>query len=81
MNNIQVVAHSSFLGHTGYNNHSRNFFTHLNNNIPVRVRNYTYTKDLTYLRPEERALLIEQKWSDPPYKIGTPFFMINTIRL
>ena len=70
---MQVVAHTSFLGHTGYNNHSRNFFTHLNKNIPVRVRNYTYTKDLTYLRPEERALLIEQKWTDPPHKIGTPF--------
>ena len=26
---IQVMAHTSFLGHTGYNNHSKNFFTNL----------------------------------------------------
>lgn len=70
---IQVVAHTSFIGHTGYANHSRNFFTHLNKTIPVRVRNFAYVKDLSYLREEERALLIEQEWQDPPYKIGTPF--------
>ena len=70
---IQVVGHSSFLGHTGYANHSRNFFTYLSKIIPVRVRNYSYTKDLTYLTSEERSLLIEQDWQDPPFKIGTPF--------
>jgi len=70
---IQIVGHTSFLGHTGYNNHSRNFFTHLDKLIPVRVRNYTYVKDLSYLNSQEKKLLIEQKWQDPPYKIGTPF--------
>lgn len=70
---IQVVGHTSFLGHTGYNNHSRNFFKHLNRHIPVRVRNYTYVKDLSYLTNEERNLLIEQTWDSPPYKVGTPF--------
>ena len=70
---IQVIGHTSFLGHTGYNNHSKNFFTNLNNYIPTRVRNYTYSDDLSYLKPEESSLIIEQKWRDPPYKIGTPF--------
>lgn len=73
MKNLKVVAHTSFLGHTGYNNHSRNFFTHLNKLVPVRVRNFSYCDDLSYLKPEEKKLLIEQKWQDPPYKIGTPF--------
>jgi len=70
---IQVLAHTSFLGHTGYNNHSRNFFTHLNKYIPTRVRNFSYCDDLSYLKPEEMALVIEQEWKDEPYKIGTKF--------
>mgnify|MGYP006289761473 CR=1 FL=1 len=70
---IQVVGHTSFLGHTGYNNHSRNFFTHLNKHIPVRVRNYTYVDDITYLKNEEENLLIEQRWDAPPFKVGRPF--------
>ena len=70
---IQVVGHTSFLGHTGYNNHSRNFFTHLDKYIPTRVRNYTYCKDLSYLKDEERKLIIEQRFDHPPFKVGTPF--------
>jgi len=73
MGKIQVVGHTSYLGHTGYNNHSRNFFTHLDKYIPVRVRNYSYVDDLSYLKPEEKRLLIEQDWNDPPYRIGKPF--------
>lgn len=73
MGKIQVVGHTSFIGHTGYNSHSRNFFTHLNKYIPVRIRNYSYVKDLSHLKPEEKKLLIEQEWQDPPYKIGRPF--------
>ena len=73
MGKIQIVGHTSFLGHTGYNNHSKNFFTHLSKYIPVRVRNYSYVDDLSYLKPEEKKLLIQQDWNDPPYKIGRPF--------
>jgi len=73
MSKIQVKAHTSFLGHTGYNNHSKNFFTNLNKYIPTRVRNYSYCNDLSYLKPEELALVIEQEWIDHPYKIGSPF--------
>ena len=36
-----VKAHTSLIGDTGYNCHSRNFFKALNNIIPVQVRNYT----------------------------------------
>ena len=73
MSKIQVKAHTSFLGHTGYNNHSKNFFTSLNKYIPTRVRNYTYCDDLSYLKPEEFSLIVEQEWADPPHKIGSPF--------
>ena len=70
---IGVVGHTSFLGFTGYNNHSRNFFTHLNKHFPTRIRNYTYTPDLSYLTQSQHDMIIEQKWNEFPFKIGTPF--------
>ena len=70
---IQVVGHTSFLGHTGYNNHSRNFFTHLNKFIPTRIRNYTYCKDLSYLKPEEYNLIIQQNLKGHSKPVGVPF--------
>jgi autotransporter strand-loop-strand O-heptosyltransferase len=73
VNNIQVVAHTSFLGKTGYNAHSQSFFTHLNKLIPTRVRNYSYTDDLSYMTKEQMDMIIQQKWNDPPYQIGKPF--------
>jgi len=36
-----VKAHTSIIGDTGYNCHSRNFFKELDNLIQVQVRNYT----------------------------------------
>jgi autotransporter strand-loop-strand O-heptosyltransferase len=70
---IQVVGHTSFLGHTGYNNHSKNFFTHLNKYLPTRIRNYTYCKDLSYLTQEQKDMIIEQRFDHYPFKVGTPF--------
>ena len=70
---IQVVAHTSYLGHTGYNNHSKNFFSNLNKYIPTRVRNYTICDDLSYLTKEQHDIIIEQKFDSAPWKAGTPF--------
>jgi len=68
-----VLAHTSFLGHTGYNSHAKNFFTKLNDLIPTRIRNYTYTEDLNYLTAIQKDMVIEQKWDNFPYSVGTPF--------
>ena len=70
---IQVIANTSFCGNTGYNNHSKNFFTSLNNYIPVRVRNYSYGDNLHQYTQAQKDMIIEQNWNDPPYKLGTPF--------
>jgi glycosyltransferase involved in cell wall biosynthesis len=70
---IQVVGHTSFLGQTGYNAHSQAFFTTLNKHLPVRIRNYSHTKDLSIVPDAHKRMIIEQSWVDPPYKIGTPF--------
>ena len=73
MNNIQVVAHSSYLGSTGYNAHSQAFFSTLNNYLPVRIRNYSYTDNLSDVPQEQLDMIIQQNWNDPPFKIGKPF--------
>lgn len=36
-----IKAHTSIIGDTGYNCHSRNFFKALNKYVPVKVRNWT----------------------------------------
>jgi autotransporter strand-loop-strand O-heptosyltransferase len=68
-----VLGHTSFLGHTGYASHARNFFTALNKLIPVRIRNYAYCDDNSYLTKEQNDMLIFQTWNDKPYKAGIPF--------
>ena len=37
----KVLAHCSYIGTGGYNNHSRDFFRHLSKLIDVKVRNFT----------------------------------------
>lgn len=73
MRNIQIVGHTSFLGNTGYNAHSQEFFTRLNKHIPVRIRNYSYTNDLKSVSQEKLDMIIEQSWKDAPFRIGKPF--------
>lgn len=62
----KIVAHTSFLGHTGYANHSRNFLTHLNKHIPVKVRNFAYDKDTSYLTEEQRDMIYYNTYHDAP---------------
>jgi len=38
----KVIAHAPFMGHTGYANHARDFFTALNELVPVSVISSTY---------------------------------------
>jgi glycosyltransferase involved in cell wall biosynthesis len=41
MNNPKIYAHGSYVGDTGYNQHTRDFFRHLNKHADIRVRNFT----------------------------------------
>jgi len=59
LKNYIVKAHTSFVGHTGYNKHSQDFFRELDKLIPVRVRNFTV--DNTWEASElDKKLLVEQ---------------------
>lgn len=67
-----VKAHTSIIGDTGYNCHSRNFFKALDAFIPVQVRNFTvsstwngYSTDEAhegeyYMDEQLRKMLVEQ---------------------
>ena len=37
----KVYAHGPYIGPTGYNNHTRNFFKHLSKYLDIKVRNFT----------------------------------------
>ena len=54
----QIIGHCSFVGHTGYAEHAREFFTALNKLLPVKIHNYAYCDDLSYLTDEQRDMLI-----------------------
>lgn len=54
---MRVIGHTSYLGHTGYNNHSRNFFRELSKLTEVHIRNYSHVDDMSYLTPKELSLL------------------------
>lgn len=68
---MKILAHTSFIGDTGYNNHARSFFTALNKFHDVKIRNYTVGKTWSkysdnchdsepYMTDEMRKMLILQ---------------------
>ena len=69
---MNILAHTSFIGTTGYNNHARSFFTALNKYHTVKVRNYTIGSgwkgfnnttphdDESYITDEIKGMLYQQ---------------------
>ena len=68
---MKILAHTSFIGDTGYNNHARSFFCALNKYHTVKVRNLTVGKtwkgmsktphdDESYMTEEMKDMLILQ---------------------
>ena len=68
---MKIKAHTSIIGETGYNNHSRNFFTAINKFHKVKIRNFTVGKSWKgnnktphegekYLSKEHKEMLYEQ---------------------
>lgn len=72
---LNILAHTAFIGETGYAHHARMFFTALNKYHNVKVRNYTVGKSWNsftdrehdkefYLTDEHRSMLILQTLYD-----------------
>jgi len=67
----KIYSHCSYIGDTGYNNHSRDFFRHLSKYCEIKIRNFTVGKswksfnsephnDETYFTEIDKKLLYEQ---------------------
>ena len=41
MENPKIFAHGSYIGNTGYNQHTRDFFRELSNHFEIKIRNFT----------------------------------------
>ena len=48
MKDPKVYAHASYIGTTGYNNHTRDFFRHLSQHIDLKVKNFTIGKEFDW---------------------------------
>ena len=51
MSKLKVYAHGSYIGDTGYNHHTRDFFRELSNHVDLKVRNFTVGKTWEYYTP------------------------------
>jgi autotransporter strand-loop-strand O-heptosyltransferase len=71
MKKQKIFLHGSYIGTTGYNNHTRDFVRHLSNLIDIKVRNFTIGKSWnglsdtphdneTYFNDTDRKVLYEQ---------------------
>jgi len=73
---IKIYGHGSYVGNTGYNQHTRDFFRHLSKHIKIKFRNFTVGNSWkgynlephngeSYLNEIDRELLYEQiLWDD-----------------
>jgi hypothetical protein len=71
MDKPKVYLHGSYIGTTGYNNHTRDFLRELKNRINVKVRNFTVGQtwkgfndtphdDEPYINDVDKSLLYKQ---------------------
>ena len=67
----KIFAHGSYVGNTGYNQHTRDFFRHLSKHAQIKIRNFTIGdkwkgmndephNDEPYFNDTDRKLLYEQ---------------------
>ena len=82
----KIYAHGSYIGDTGYNQHTREFFRHLNTHAEIKVRNFTigttwksYSlephNDEKYFNETDRKLLFEQiLWNTDGTRSNYPIY-------
>lgn len=86
MTRPKIYAHGSYIGNTGYNNHTRDFFRALTNHCDIKVRNFTVGTtwkghNLTphdeepYLNDIDKSILYEQiLWSPNKIRENYPIY-------
>jgi len=73
MKDYIVKAHTSFVGYTGFNKHSQDFFRSLNKKIPVRIRNFTVDEKWN-ASEEDKKLLTEQTFTSTKGLVNKPSY-------
>jgi len=80
MNKPKLYVHGSYVGTTGYNNHTRDFFREISKFLQLKIRNFTIGKSWDgmsetphdgekYLTDHDKSLLYEQTlWTTPPFR-------------
>jgi hypothetical protein len=83
---MKILAHTSFIGTSGYANHARSFFCALNKLHTVKVRNFTVGNtwkgmnmtphdNESYITPEMKDMLILQTlWNEDKSRSDYPMY-------
>jgi autotransporter strand-loop-strand O-heptosyltransferase len=86
MNRPKIYAHGSYVGDTGYNQHTRDFFRHLDKHADVKVRNFTIGRSWKgynenahdnehYFNPTDKKLLYKQVlWNNDKTRGDYPLY-------
>ena len=86
MKDIKIYAHGSYIGNTGYNNHTRDFFRHLNNHCDIKIRNFSIGNSWNgmsitphdnepYLIDVDKEMLVQQTlWTTKPHRTDVPMY-------
>lgn len=82
----KLKVHCSYVGTTGYNHHSRDFFRKLSEKIDIKIRNFTIGKNWnwphdephngeSYLNKTDKKLLVEQTlWTSETTRDNFPIY-------
>jgi len=83
---IKIYAHGSYIGTTGYNNHTRDFYRQLSRYTQLRVRNFTIGKswkgmsetphdEESYFNETDRNILYQQTlWTQKPNRTDVKMY-------
>ena len=86
MKEPKVYAHGTYIGTTGYNNHTRDFYRELQNHLQVKFRNFTVGKSWSglsdephngesYLNNVDKKLLVNQTvWDSNGKLVDRPIY-------
>ena len=83
---MNIQAHTSFIGTTGYANHAQSFFTELDKLTPIKVRNFTVGKSWSgisntphnkepYITPQMKKMLhLQTLWDGHHERYDSPIY-------
>ena len=83
---VKIYGHGSYIGNTGYNQHTRDFFRHLSKHAQIKVRNFTVGSswkgmssephnDEPYINDVDKKLLFQQVlWNNDETRSNYPMY-------